>query len=136
MWGEADDAAWEGVLSGAPASELATPFPNPTSGQTSVVSAVEAATAVRLAVYDALGREVAVLAEGPVEVGAHRATLDGATLPPGVYLVRPTAADGQTAVQRLTVARCPPVRLGGSLAGVAEAGGHDRWDGTSRGRRR
>jgi hypothetical protein len=43
---------------------------------------------VRVAVYDALGREVAVLAKGPLPAGAHALRLDGGALPAGVYVVR------------------------------------------------
>jgi hypothetical protein len=59
---------------------------------------------VRLAVYDALGREVAVVAEGWRAAGAHEAALDAAALPAGVYLARLTAG-ARTATRRLTVAR-------------------------------
>ena len=37
---------------------------------------VGTASAVRIAVYDALGREVAVLVDGLVEVGQHAAAFD------------------------------------------------------------
>ena len=53
-----------------------------------------------MAVYDALGREVAVLA-----AGEHEVALDGAALAPGVYVVRLTAASGAAETARLTVVR-------------------------------
>jgi hypothetical protein len=43
---------------------------------------------VRLAVYDLLGREVAVLVAGTVEPGEHQVTFDGSSLASGVYLYR------------------------------------------------
>ena len=38
--------------------------------------------------YDVLGREVAVLAEGWHEAGRYTPTFDGGRLPSGTYLVR------------------------------------------------
>ena len=77
-------------------------WPNPTAGQATVAFSVEAATDARLAVYDALGREVAVLVEGAVEAGRHQVALGAGALPAGVYLVRLATADGQAATARLT----------------------------------
>jgi hypothetical protein len=41
-----------------------------------------------LAVYDVLGREVALLVDGPVGPGEHAVHFDGTTLASGVYLCR------------------------------------------------
>ncbi|HIL58420.1 MAG TPA: T9SS type A sorting domain-containing protein, partial [Rhodothermales bacterium] len=60
--------------------------------------------AVRLAVYDLLGREVAVLAEGTRPAGAHTARFDSRALAAGAYLVR-LDAGGQSATRRLTVVK-------------------------------
>ena len=85
----------------AGASGLAV-YPNPTAGRATVTFSVETQTDVRLSVVDALGREVAVLADGPVEAGAHRAELDGSSWPAGVYLVRLATADGRVESKQLT----------------------------------
>ena len=53
--------------------------------------ALPAGGPVRLAVYDLLGREVAVLVDGVWAAGAYEAVLDGRGLPAGVYVVRLTA---------------------------------------------
>jgi hypothetical protein len=79
--------------------------PNPSTGRTSLGYDVAEAGAVRLAVYDALGREVAVLVDGAREAGRHEAVLDGRTLPSGVYLVRMTTAGGFVQMQRVTLVR-------------------------------
>jgi len=84
---------------------LAAPYPNPTSGRATVAFGIEDATDVRLAVYDALGREVAVLLEGSVPAGRHEMAFDGADLVAGTYLVRLTTADGLAAMHRLTLLR-------------------------------
>ncbi|MEL6616302.1 MAG: T9SS type A sorting domain-containing protein, partial [Bacteroidota bacterium] len=62
--------------------------PNPLRGVAEIAFSLEAAAPVRLAVYDALGREVAVLADGPLAAGAHRAAFDATDLPAGVYVLR------------------------------------------------
>jgi hypothetical protein len=43
---------------------------------------------VRLAVYDLLGREVAVLVNGMVEPGSHEVAFDGSGLSSGLYFCR------------------------------------------------
>ncbi len=78
-------------------------FPNPARGAATAVLALPEAAEIRLAVFDVLGRRVAVLAEGLLAEGHHRFGL-GATLPAGVYLVQ-ASGDGFTASRRLTVVR-------------------------------
>ena len=67
---------------------LAAPRPNPFSSTAQVAFDLPEASEVRLAVYDVLGREVAVLAEGWHEAGRYTPTFDGGRLPSGTYLVR------------------------------------------------
>ncbi|HYG68334.1 MAG TPA: T9SS type A sorting domain-containing protein, partial [Anaeromyxobacteraceae bacterium] len=78
--------------------------PNPARGQATLRFTQPEAGHVRLAVYDAIGREVAVLVDGSVEAGVHEAALDGGALPAGVYVVRMTAG-GRALTQRVTVIR-------------------------------
>ena len=82
-----------------------TAYPNPSSGRTTVTFTVETAGPVRLSVLDALGREVAVLADGPAEAGRHTAELDASAWPAGVYVLRLATADGQAATERITQLR-------------------------------
>ncbi len=79
-------------------------YPNPFAAETTIRFSTEAATRVRLAVYDALGREVAVLADGVAQAGRHEARLDGRGLPPGVYLWHLAAGD-EVRTGRLTLLR-------------------------------
>ena len=82
--------------------------PNPTRGRARLGFSLETPAAVRLALYDVLGREVAVVADGAYGAGVHEARLDTAGLPAGLYLYRLTAtgAGGTTqATRRLTVLR-------------------------------
>ncbi|OZC02706.1 hypothetical protein BSZ36_06785 [Rubricoccus marinus] len=83
---------------------LGAPLPNPTSSVTRIPFSLGASTDARLAVYDALGREVAVLVEASLRAGEHEATLDTAPLAPGVYVVRLTAGS-ETLTRRVTVVR-------------------------------
>ena len=83
---------------------LAAPSPNPVRGAAAIRYAVLGAAPVRLSVFDVLGREVAVLADGVVAPGAHEANINSATLAPGTYLVR-LVSDAQVRTQRLVVVR-------------------------------
>jgi hypothetical protein len=78
--------------------------PNPASGRAAVAFTLEAPTAVRLALYDVLGRAVATLDAGHLGAGPHRITLDVSRLPAGVYVWRLVAGERTEAV-RLTVTR-------------------------------
>jgi aminopeptidase N len=62
------------------------------------------ATKVRLAVYDLLGREVAVLVNEEQLPGRYEVKFDGARLPSGVYFVR-LQAGRQTAVKSMLLVR-------------------------------
>ncbi len=66
---------------------LGAAYPNPFRSSTTVPFEVGQAGRVRLSVIDVLGREVAVLEDGEMVAGTHRATLNGARLASGVYLV-------------------------------------------------
>ncbi len=79
-------------------------YPNPFRSRATLRFALEEAGPVRLAVYDALGREVAVLVDGAVEAGQHAAAFDGSGLAAGVYLWR-LEAGGQVQTGRLTLLR-------------------------------
>ena len=96
----------------AVAAELAEPeapgllsvraFPNPASGSVTVaLEGIVLGEAVRVVVYDALGREVAELHDGPSPSGSSF-SLDAARLPPGLYLIR-AVGDGGFAYGRLAV---------------------------------
>ena len=91
-------------------AEAAPPFgldpaaPNPFRDRAEVGYALDAPGPATLAVFDALGRRVAVLAEGAHAAGRHRAAFEAGDLPAGVYLVRLEAA-GQVDVERVVRVR-------------------------------
>ena len=93
----AQDAADAGAFS------LSAPAPNPARGAVALRLALGTADAARVDLYDALGRRVATLWDGPA-VGDVELSVDASRLAPGVYVVR-AAAGGLAATRRLTVVR-------------------------------
>ncbi|HLA62818.1 MAG TPA: T9SS type A sorting domain-containing protein, partial [Rhodothermales bacterium] len=81
-----------------------TASPNPARGATTLAFVLPEAGPVTVSVFDALGRRVAALVDGPLGAGAHTLRLDTAALPAGVYVARVTAGT-QAATHRLTVVR-------------------------------
>ena len=93
---------------GAVRLALGAPRPNPTSGAVRLSATVPAGAAT-VAVYDVLGRRVAVLLDGDVAAGSREVVWNGrdasgAPAAPGVYLVRAQAGSEQ-ATARVLVAR-------------------------------
>ncbi len=94
-----------GVEDDAPggAFALAQTGPNPFTESTTLALTVARTQSVRVAVYDALGREVVRLHDGLVAAGAAQPlTFDAAALPGGVYFVR-AVGETSTASRRLTL---------------------------------
>jgi hypothetical protein len=84
---------------------LAPAYPNPFNPRTTLTLAVDRPQHVRLAVYDLLGREVALVFAGPLGAAPrHTFTLDAGGLPGGTYLVRATGETG-SALQRLVLVK-------------------------------
>lgn len=78
--------------------------PNPARDRALVGFTLPSAERVRLTVFDALGREVAVLVDRGLAAGAHEAEVDTAALPPGVYVAR-LRAGVHVVTRRITVVR-------------------------------
>ena len=88
---------------------LAVPYPNPARGAVTVPMTLAGDAEVTVVVYDALGREVARLADGARRAGRHPLRLDTRRLAAGAYVVRATVATEGAApevfTRRLTVVR-------------------------------
>lgn len=78
--------------------------PNPLRDRTTVTFGVGGSSNVRVSVYDALGREVAVLADSRYSAGRHDVTFDASDLPTGVYVIRADLGT-ETQTTRVTVTR-------------------------------
>jgi len=78
--------------------------PNPFGGATTVRFTLPEAGTATLAVFDALGRQVATLAEGPMAAGPHEVRWAAADAAPGVYVVRLQAGD-RVGTHRVLVVR-------------------------------
>jgi len=63
-------------------------YPNPFNPTTTIEFSLPEATTARVAIYDMLGREVAVLADGRMTAGAHSVEFDASALSSGVYFYR------------------------------------------------
>ena len=81
------------------AVRLSRPFPNPTSGRATVTYEMPTGTRLRATLHDVLGRELAVLADGPTAAATGELTIDGARLAPGVYRVRVVVPAGEQMLQ-------------------------------------
>ncbi len=100
----AGDVAADVAARAAAGALVVESFPNPLRDSATVRYSVPEAGSVRVAIYDLLGREVVVLAEGFATAGAHAAALDGAALGAGTYLVR-VEAGGAVVTKRVAVVR-------------------------------
>ncbi len=96
-------ASEEGTAEASESSSLAV-YPNPSAGALTVALTLPEAAEMSVAVFDVLGREVAVLHGGRLAAGKHRLAFDAARLVPGVYVVR-AAGDGVRAERVFTVVR-------------------------------
>jgi len=77
---------------------------NPFRAETRLTLALDRAQTVRVDVVDLLGRTVATLHDGPMTADTHVMTVAGASLAPGVYVVRATGEDFAL-TERITLAR-------------------------------
>ncbi|HOJ05428.1 MAG TPA: T9SS type A sorting domain-containing protein [Bacteroidota bacterium] len=79
-------------------------YPNPFSDVTSFTFRLGKEMNVRLAVYDAMGRERAVLVNGPHQRGVHSVPFRSGTLPSGLYFYR-IDSDAGTIQRKMILAR-------------------------------
>jgi hypothetical protein len=86
------------------ATRLRAPYPNPAQGAVTVAFDLAEPAAVRLTLFDALGREVSVLAESDYPAGRHRVVVDREAFPAGVYFVY-LRAGRHRHVQAVTIVR-------------------------------
>jgi hypothetical protein len=73
--------------------ELSQNYPNPFNPTTQITFSVPREGYAKLTVYNAIGQEVAVLADGNFGAGTYRVAFDAASLPSGSYFYRIQAGD-------------------------------------------
>lgn len=78
--------------------------PNPFNPVTRLSFTLERPGAVRLVVFDLLGRQVALPLDGELAAGVHEITFDASELASGVYFAR-LEAEGRTTVAKLALVR-------------------------------
>jgi len=80
-------------VSGIPESPSLLAFPNPFNPTTTLSFSLPHEARTRIAVFDLLGREVAVLADEMFTAGEHRVMFNGSALPSGLYFARLQSGD-------------------------------------------
>lgn len=95
---DVEDGPNRGVLT------LSTPVPNPSSAVARSILVLERAADVHVELFDAVGRQVRTVREGPLGAGHHSVEVEVDGLAPGVYLLRARAGSASVA-HRLVVAR-------------------------------
>lgn len=80
-------------------------YPNPFNPSTQISFTLAEAGSISLKIYDALGREAAVAAEGEYQAGTHTVLFDAAGLSSGLYLCRLTGPRGITSVRKMLLVR-------------------------------
>ena len=78
--------------------------PNPSHGTTTLDLTLDTPHTLRAEVFDATGRRIAVLHDGPLGAGTHALTWSASPSAPGLYLVRVTGPEG-SASRRVVIAR-------------------------------
>ncbi len=78
----------EVTVSGPRTFSLAQNYPNPFNPTTTITYSVPQAGKVKLAVYNLLGQEVAVLVNGVVSEGSHQVEFNAKSLPSGAYFYK------------------------------------------------
>lgn len=83
---------------------LSAPAPSPARDEARLTLALAHSQTVRVEVFDAVGRRVALVHDGALAAGLHPLAWQTDGAPSGVYVVRATAAEG-VATRRVVVAR-------------------------------
>ena len=84
---------------------LSTARPNPFATTSRIELTLDEATTLTVAMYDALGRRVALLHEGYARAGTYTLRIEAGDLPPGLYIVRAQDGRGTTATRSVALVR-------------------------------
>ena len=81
--------------------QLMSVYPNPFNPSTTITVGLPQAAELKVAVYNLLGREIAVLAGSRHRAGYHSFVFDGTELPSGIYFVRATVPGEMNQVRKV-----------------------------------
>ncbi|MBL7032821.1 MAG: T9SS type A sorting domain-containing protein, partial [Candidatus Delongbacteria bacterium] len=84
--------------------DLAQNYPNPFNPTTIIEFTLPYPEEIRLEVYNLLGQQVMLLAEGSHSAGAHQVQFDGSGLASGIYLYR-LEGDGKVQTRKMAFIR-------------------------------
>ena len=84
---------------------LSTARPNPFATSSRLELTLDEATTLTVAMYDALGRRVALLHDGYTRAGTYSLRIEAGDLPPGLYIVRAHDGRGATATRSVALVR-------------------------------
>jgi len=84
---------------------LEAPYPNPFNPTTTVVIALPTASDLNVRVFNTIGQEVAVLADGQHSAGHYAFTFDGSNLASGLYFVQMTVPDEMSEMRKIVLMR-------------------------------
>lgn len=95
-----DDPVVESITPVPMTTKLNSIYPNPFNPSTTISYTMASTGNARVAVYDALGREMSVLVNGNVSAGQHSQIFNASNMATGVYFVV-LQAEGQKSVERM-----------------------------------
>ena len=78
-------------------------YPNPFNSRTTISFVLTAPGEIELSLFDLLGREISVLANGGYSAGSHQIHLNADQLPSGFYFVHLQAGEASAARRMLLV---------------------------------
>ncbi len=103
------DGDWVGIVnSGESIPEdyaIESIYPNPFNPTTTVSIALPSASELMVCVYNTVGQEVAMLANGQYSAGRHTFTLDARSLASGLYFVQMTVPGEASEMQKVVLMR-------------------------------
>ncbi|MCX6174782.1 MAG: T9SS type A sorting domain-containing protein [Ignavibacteriales bacterium] len=83
--------------------EILENYPNPFNPTTKISFSIPQKSQIKLKVFDALGREVANLADGVYDIGKYEITFDASKLPSGVYFYNLTTGSNSISKKMLLI---------------------------------
>lgn len=84
------------LVNAGPTAVLASNYPNPFAGATTIRYALETTTAVNISVFDRTGKLVQTLVDQTMDAGEYEARFDAQNLPSGLYFAKIMTQEGKS----------------------------------------